>query len=170
MKNYEKSLSPQRLYRIREQGYSIQTDKELSELAFGNRFAYILCTTILLVGVTTANIPLLIIMNIIALLGVLLPNHPFDYIYNLLISKLLSKPTLPPRSAQLQFSCSVATIWITATILLFHVEMMVAGYVMGATLILIAALLSTLDLCIPSIMYNKIFGYKLMPQNQLSKY
>lgn len=164
MKKYQRKLSATRLQRIRVQGYTTQTESELRDLAAGNRFAYQLCTAALIVGVTSTNLPLLLAMNVIALLGVLMPNHPFDYIYNGLIRRILNKPALPARSAQLQFSCSVATAWITLTLLLFNANLMTAGYLMGALLIGVAMLASTIDLCIPSLMYNRIFGYKLQTQ------
>lgn len=164
MKKDRRRLSTERLQRISAQGYTMQTDSELSDLAAGNRFAYQLCTAVLIVGITTTNLPLLLAMDVIAILGVLMPNHPFDYIYNGLIRKILSKPALPARSAQLQFSCSVATAWITLTLLLLNASMMITGYLMGAMLIGVAILVSTIDLCIPSLMYNRIFGYRLQTQ------
>lgn len=158
------TLSVARLQRIREQGYVDQTDQELSDLAFGVRFAYRACTIILLIGVVTADIPLLITMNMVALLSVFLPNHLFDYIYNGIVAKMFSKPQLPARTPQLQFACSIATMWIMATVLLFHFEMIAAAYIMGAALLVVAGLVSTIDLCIPSIMYNKIYGFNMKTQ------
>ena len=75
-------LSAARLNRLHAQGYNDISPADLSDLAFGNRFAYIVCVTITAVGVATANIPILLVMTAIAFLGVVLPNHPFDYVYN----------------------------------------------------------------------------------------
>ena len=157
MQTNNKTLCPRRINRIREQGYLHHSDKEINDLAFGNRFAYRLCVAVLIGGVAFANIPTLIIMNLIALFGVILPNHPFDYIYNELLSKQMNKPKLSPRSPQLKFACSIATVWIAGTIYLFASQMMIAGYVMGAALILVAGLVASIDFCIPSIIYNTLF-------------
>jgi hypothetical protein len=65
-------LSETRINRLKVQGYSNYSDAQLSELAFGNRFAYIVCVTILAIGVATANIPTLIVMTSVAFFGIAL--------------------------------------------------------------------------------------------------
>lgn len=162
MKNGEQisnrtGLSQIRIIRIREQGYTCQTDAEIRELAFGNRFAYRLCLTFLIIGVAFANIPILTFMMLIAFFGVVLPNHPFDYIYNLVLRKKMNKPELPPRSNQLKFACSIATLWIGGTIYLFFSGLTSWGYISGTSLIGVASLVSTIDFCIPSKIYNALF-------------
>ena len=153
-------LSQKRIERIREQGYHAYTDEQISELAFGNRFAYILCTSMLAVGVLTANIPILSVMLVIAFLGFALPNHPFDYIYNYVLAPRMNKPRVPKRSEQLKFACSNATIMIATVIYLFYNGFMTAGCITGLTLLTVATLVSTLDLCIPSIIYNRLIVRK----------
>lgn len=165
MKN-EKQISNQpmlsriRIDRIREQGYVCQTDSEIGELAFGNRFAYRLCVTLLIFGVGFASIPLLSVMLVIAFSSLLLPNHPFDYIYNEVLSKRMNKPKVPPRSNQLKFACTLATLWIASTIYLFYSGLTLWGYIIGSLLIVVATLVSTIDFCIPSKIYNALFVRK----------
>lgn len=150
--------SKSRIERIRAQGYQyVCSDLEVSELAFGNRFAYILCSLILIYGIVTANIPILSIMLVIAFLGVVLPNHPFDYIYNYVLRNIMKKPKLPPRSKQLKFACSIATLFLISTVYLFYSGYILAGYIVGSLLIFSAVLVSSTDICIPSILWNKIF-------------
>jgi len=149
-------LSIKRIGRIREQGYNC-SNHEIAGLAIGNRFAYQLCTSLLLLGVVFANIPLLIVMFGVAFLSIILPNHLFDYIYNHAIRHCFKLPKLPPRSKQLKFACSIATIWIAATIYFFYQELFTAGYIAGSSLLFVAILVSTTDICIPSIIYNKLF-------------
>ena len=146
---------------MRVQGYSSLSDAELTDLAFGNRFAYRLCAAVLVVGVATANIEVLLGMMLIAFMGVVLPNHPFDYIYNHLLSKWMKKPQLPSRSRQLKFACMLATPWIGATTYLFFNELMLPGYILGSLLAGTATLVGTTDLCIPSLIYNAIFRIRI---------
>lgn len=161
MKNQEYTTSPARIHWLKVQGYCNFKDDELSKLAFGNRFAYILCSSVLLIGIATSNIPLLSIMFFIAISGILLPYHPFDYIYNGLLSNLMNKPKLPPRSKQLKFACIIATFGIGSTIFLFYTGFDLAGYITGGLLFFVAFLVSTTDICIPSIIYNFIFKVKI---------
>lgn len=153
-------LSPSRIRRLRAQGYAHQTKDELSALAFGNRFAYRLCTTFLILGVALANVPVLTAMMTIAFFSIILPNHVFDYVYNNFLSHRMNRPEVPPRSRQLKFACIVATLWLGMTIYLFLSGLMTAGYIMGASLASVALLVSTTDFCIPSFIYNLIFNNK----------
>lgn len=153
-KTKKSALSAARIQRMRVQGYTDQSDIELQDMAFGNRFAYRLCTVLLILGVGFASVPLLGLMMAIAALGVILPFHPFDYIYNHAISEKMGKPHIPPRSPQLKFACTTATLWIGTTLYMFYSGNMIAGYILGGMLISVAALVSTTDICIPSIIYN----------------
>ena len=154
----QKLISDKRIKRIKSQGYSDLNSYEISCIAFGNRFAYILCTIILTYGIVTMNLPVLIGMLIVAVSSILLPYHPFDYIYNYGLRIILNKPKLPKRSIQLKFACTVATVFITGIIFLFYTGSIVSGYVVGALLLTSAFLVSILDICLPSIIFNECSG------------
>jgi hypothetical protein len=153
-------LPATRIKFLKAQGYSNLSDDDISELAFGNRFAYIVCGSIVAVAVATAHIPTLIAMMVVAFLGVILPYHPFDYIYNHVLRGMLNKPKLPPRSKQLNFTCVIATLWLFATTYLFYSGHTNAGYVLGGLLVAVAFIVSATDFCIPSTIYNFIFRIK----------
>jgi hypothetical protein len=162
----ETRISETRLKRIRAQGYTHQTNQEIGALAFGNRFAFQACTSVLVIGVAAANIPLLTVMLAVALLGVMLPNHPFDYIYNHAIAPLMHKPRLPKRSAQLKFACSVASLLIMAIIGFFYSGNATMGYITGGILAAVAFTVATTDFCIPSMIYNTV-SFKLKNHQQV---
>jgi hypothetical protein len=154
-------LSATRINRLKAQGYCNYSDTELSELAFGNRFAYIVCGSLVAFGVATANIPILVAMTIVAFFGIILPYHPLDYIYNHVLRSMLNKPELPPRSKKLKFTCIVATLWMIAVIYSFYAGFAIAGYVFGGMLVAVAFIVRTTDFCIPSMIYNIIFKVKV---------
>lgn len=154
-------ISPARIKRLKAQGYLNCSDSDISELSLGNKFAYILCSFILLIGIITANIPILSAMMTIAFFGIVLPYHPFDYLYNYSLADMIGKPKLPPRSKQLKFACTIATTGIAITIYLFYSGFTTAGYILGGSLFSVALLVSTTDICIPSIIYNFIFKIKV---------
>ncbi len=154
-------LSQTRLNRLRGQGYFTQSDAELSQMAFGIRFAYRSCLSLLVVGVTMANIPILASMMTIAFFGVVLPNHPFDYFYNHFLADRMQRPKLPKRDVRLKFACSIATLWIGTTIAFFFVGNMLAGYIAGGSLLMAVISVSFIDLCIPSVFYNMFSKPKL---------
>ena len=148
-------------YRLKVQGYCNRTDSDLSKLAFGNRFAFIICSSVMAIGIVTANIPILSVLMCIAFLGIVLPYHPFDYIYNHIIRKANGMPKLPPRSKQLKFACMIATLGLSAIIYLFYSGLFITGYILGGLLFSVAFLVSTTDICIPSIIYNFLFRVKI---------
>ncbi len=160
MKTTSKILSPIRLQRLRAQGYVCETDHDLTDMAFGIRFPYRLCVAIIVVAMLTKSLPIFAAMLILAFLGVVLPNHPFDYVYNHLLSKPMHKPMVPPRSKQLKFACTIATLWLAAIVYSFTTENITTALVLAGMLAAVAILPSTIDLCIPSLIYNAIFRSK----------
>jgi len=161
LENEQVLLSPRRLHGFRIQGYCDYSDENLSELAFGHRFAYYTCSFIVLIGLILANIPILTSMMIVAFFGFILPNHPFDYIYNYFLSSPMNKPKLPRRAKQAKFACIIATGWLAATIYLFYSGLDIAGYVVGGLLFAVAILVASTDICIPSLIYNLLFRYEV---------
>jgi len=158
MKTNKKLISAFRIKRIREQGYFTQTNQEVSDLSIGIRFAYQICATIVFFGVFFASVKILSIVLVAAFLTIVLPNHPFDYIYNLLISRVIKRPKVPRRSKQLKFACGIAFFWVTTVMCLFYSNFMLQGYIFGGAFFAVALLVSTTDICIPSIFYNKLFN------------
>jgi len=112
---------------------------------------------ILAIGVAAANNPTLMAMSIFAFFGIVLAYHPFDYIYNHLLRGMKNKPKLPPRSKQLKFACTIATVWLIAIIYLFYAGLAVPRYINGGLMASIAFIVSTTDFCIPSTIHNFIF-------------
>lgn len=161
METKQCNLSRTRINRLKAQGFMNLSDSEISELAFGSRFALASCTTIFGIGVATANVPILLGMALVAFGGIVLPNHPFDYIYNYILSNRLNKPKLPPRSNQLKFACTIASTGLATTAFLFYSGYNIAGYILGVSLFMVAFTVSTTDFCIPSMIYNFIFKIKI---------
>lgn len=104
-------------------------------------------------------------MSLIALAGAFLPNHPFDYLYNYGVRQLLSKPKLPPRTNQVRFACGIAAAWLPLTIYLLYNGYHIAGYIFGGSLFAVGALVTTTDICIPSMIYNAFFLQKKVEGN-----
>jgi hypothetical protein len=157
MENKEHKISRATRKRLEQQGYINFSDQELYDFKFGFRFAYILCSTLVAVGLILTSIPILIIALVFAFFGMFPPYHPFDYLYNYGVRKVLKKPKTPPRANQGRFACMMATLWLAAVIYLFYKEMFLEGYILGGLLVGTAFLVSYLDLCIPSMIYNLIF-------------
>ena len=157
MENKDSILSAVCRKRLYIQGYQDYSDKELKDYKYGIRFAYALCTTLAAIGLIFNSIPLLIVTATVALASTMLPYHPFDYLYNYAVRHLFSKPRIPHRTAQGRFACGVAFVWLTGIILFFHNGHFITGKILGGILVIVGALVSTMDVCIPSMVYNSLF-------------
>jgi hypothetical protein len=159
MKN--SNISSTRIKHIKCQGYCGYTDEEISELAFGNRITFIISTILLFSGVVSANIYILGFLMVSTFLAIFLPNHPFDYLNNILLTKWMNLPVLPPRSKQMRFTSTLASSWIGLHIYLFYSGFMVAGYISGGIMLCIPLIVCFTDLCLTSYIYNYIFSVNI---------
>jgi hypothetical protein len=149
------TLSPTTARRLRIQGFDAE-EAWLAEVAPWLRLSPALCATFAAIGTIMASPPILIGLASTALLGAILPFHPFDLLYNYGIRFLIAKRPLPPNGVPRRFACAIATGWLTATALLFAGGEMMMGYLLGALFVAVAGLVSTTDICIPSMMFSVI--------------
>lgn len=149
--------------RLHTQGYSNFSDKELNDFKYGIRFAYGGCITLVALGLYFQSIPLFTIAALIALFAAFPPYHPLDYVYNYGVRHLLKKPKLPPRTKQGRFACGIASVWLAITIYSFYRNQIVLGNILATSLLAVGSLVTFMDICIPSMIYNAILERKKMP-------
>jgi hypothetical protein len=142
------------------QGFNLD-DEALAEIGPWMRWPYVLCASILTVGVVLASPAILWTLSTVAIATVFLPYHPFNYVYNYGVRHLTGTRPLPPGTVQGKFSCGVGGVWLIATGAAFFTGAATVGYVLGGALVAIATLLATTQLCIPSVIFNALFGRKL---------
>ena len=123
-----------------------------------------MCFAITLLGTVLQSIPVLAIAATTAFVAIFPPNHPFDYLYNLTVGRLLNKPKLPPRTTQGRFACAIATVWLTVTIAFFATGWIAAGTAMGVALLVPAGLVGFFDVCLPSMLFNAVVYKRLNPR------
>lgn len=93
-----------------------------------------------------------------ALAGAIAPWHPFDLAYNLGIRHLVGRPALPPNHAARRFACALGAAWLVATALAFQAGAAPAGYLLGGALALAGVIVTFAGFCIPSFLFNVLFG------------
>ena len=64
-------------------------DEALAEIGAWMRWPYVLCASILTVGVVVASPAILWTLSTVAIATVFLPYHPFNYVYNALFGRKL---------------------------------------------------------------------------------
>ncbi|HRI05799.1 MAG TPA: hypothetical protein PLV59_02535 [Candidatus Dojkabacteria bacterium] len=78
---------------------------------YGMRFSYPLYILIVVIGVLTTNVYIIIVTSIIALMGVLLPMHPFDYIYNAIAKYIPKLDRINGRGTEMQVTSVFALLF-----------------------------------------------------------
>ena len=150
------SLSDARMRRLQAQGFTGFTRFQLNNYKYGIRFAYYLCVSLVIAGLILQSMYVLALAMIFAFFGTVLHRHPFDYLYNYGVRRIINKPAIPPRPNQSRFACGLATAMILAIMLFLSGEQYVLMYITGVALVATALLVATTDYCIPSIAYNAI--------------
>jgi hypothetical protein len=150
------ALNPVLRSRLEAQGFCNLDDATLEEIGPWLRWSPVLCTLVMTAGVLLQSPWLLWGLAAIAFLGVLLPLHPFDLLYNHGMRHLTGTRSLPRHGPQRRFACGIASAWLLATGWAFHAGASTLGFALGVPLILVAALVSITNICIPSMIYNTL--------------
>ena len=148
-------------------GISASSDAEFVKLVPWMRFTVVLCATGMGVGTALAFTPLLWAMVAIAALGGIFPRHPFDLVYNHGFRYLTGTRPLPLNGAPTRFACSIASVWLVATALAFTAGVTWLGYLLGASLTSVAAVVGVSHFCIPSLIYQLLFGERALAYRAL---
>jgi hypothetical protein len=146
--------------RLETSGFRLD-DEAIAEIGPWMRWSTSFCALFTLLGTALASPPILWALAATALLGSLLPNHPFDYVYNYGVRRLTGTRPLPPNPPPRKFACYVATPWLIGTGLAFFLGADVVGYALGVSFVFVAGLVSVTHICIPSLIYNALFGAKV---------
>jgi hypothetical protein len=80
-------------------------------------------------------------------------------LYNYGIRHLTGTGPLPKRGAPSRFSCGLGAVWLLVTGWAFQSGYALTGYLLGGALTAVGLLVSTTDVCIPSLIYRTLFGF-----------
>ncbi len=153
-----KTVGARRLSRLDVQGFEAVQEEHLAEVGRWLRLAFGLCATLAIIGTALASTPILLTLAGIAFVAALSPVHPFDLIYNFGIRYVTKTRPLPRRGPPTRFACGVGALWLILTVGAFDASWTIVGYVLGFTLASVAILVSTMDICVPSMIFRAIFG------------
>jgi hypothetical protein len=145
--------------RLDIQGFERVEDVVLAPVAPWLRLAYGLCALMAALGTALASPLILLLLLPIASLAAMSPVHPFDLIYNHGIRYLTRTGPLPRRGSPARFACGLGAVWLLPTAYAFYAGLPMLGYALGTTLTGVAVLVSTTDICIPSLIYRAVFGF-----------
>jgi hypothetical protein len=153
------TLTPRTSRLLDIQGFDTVEVQEIARVAPWLRLAFGLCTLLGGLGTVLASPTILLMLTPIAAFAAASPVHPFDLIYNYGIRHLTGTGPLPRRGMPSRFGCGMGAVFLLVTAWAFSAGHVVAGYALGGMLTFVALLVSTTDICIPSMIYRSIFGW-----------
>ncbi len=157
------SVNPTVRSRLEAQGFCGLDDATLGKLAPWMRWTYTLGTLITVIGVAMMSPIVLWALAAITSVGIFLPFHPFDLLYNYGVRHLTGTGPFPNSGPQRQFAFGVATVSLVATGWAFYIGATTVGIALGVALILVGGLASTTNFCIPSFIYNTVISRRTDP-------
>ena len=149
--------------RLDAQGYASVDRQTMAAVEPWLRWSPALCASVMAIGTILASPWVLWGLAVTAALGTVIPNHPFDYIYNLGVRRLTGTPLLPPNGAPRKFACGIAAAWLSVTGAAFAADLPTLGYVLGGVITAMASLVAITHFCIPSLVYGLLFGRPQCP-------
>jgi hypothetical protein len=142
--------------RLEMQGFVGYASCDLAEFGPWLRLTTGICAVWTAVATVSAGAGLFWALVPIAVMGAVLPNHPFDAIYNYGLRRVPATRRIPRSGAPRRFACLVASVWLTLAGLAFYAGMPTVGYALGASMALAASVPTTTDFCIPSFIYQLV--------------
>lgn len=145
---------------LNKQGFGKLDEAAKSRYALPLRFTPGVATILMVIGLALQSPIWLGAMALVALSGALFPSGMLiDLVYNLAVRHLFHAPPLPPTPKPRQFSYLLSTVWLTGSALSFYYGLPVLGFVLGATVVLGATILTTTLWCLGSWWYRLFFGH-----------
>jgi uncharacterized protein DUF4395 len=149
-----------RTYRLLDiQGFDTVDAQKLGPVARWLRLSFGLCAVLGGLGTVLASPTILLVLAPIAAIAAASPVHPFDFIYNYGIRHLIGTEPLPRRGVPSRVGCGMGAVLLLITAWAFSAGHLVAGYALGGVMTFVVLLVSTTDICIPSLIYRSIFGW-----------
>ena len=131
------------------QGYCL-TARESRALRWGLRYPTALCLAIVVIGLALQSAVLILALVPIGAVAGWTRRHPFDLIWNHGLRHFSGAPEMPPNPRPRRHAFKLATVWLLAVGLLFALGHATGALVLGAILVGVCGLVTTVNFCVPS--------------------
>ena len=148
---------------LEAQGFVGLSDCDIPEFSGWLRFAPAVCLTWTGVGLVFGSPALIAMLVPFALVGGLWDRHPFELVHEYGIRQITGTSRLPRYGRQRRFACLMASVVLSLTALALYLGYSVLGYSLGASMVILASINVSTGFCVPSFIYNRLFGGKTSP-------
>ena len=152
------AMSPIVRNRVEAQWFLGLDDETIHQINYWLRLSPAICMIWTGIGTWLESAPVLWALAPFALLGALLPGHPFDLLYTFGVRPLTSGPPIPRYPLRRRLACLLATFMIVAAAWSFQSGRTLSGQILGWALVSAAFVNVSTGFCIPSFLYGLIFG------------
>lgn len=140
------------------QGFTDLSREEKSQVNIALRFTPTLCSITVVFGLYYQSWEVFAVLSVFGLLGTFTKRwHPFDVLYNVILSNPLKWQKLPPAPAPKRFACFIGFIFLLGGTVSFYFGAIYWGYFFGIGYIIAAMLMAITHFCIGSWLWRK-FG------------
>jgi hypothetical protein len=143
--------------RLQAQGFCGLSDATYAQINYPLRLSPAICMVWAAVGTALAS-PTLWALMPFAVLGAILPGHPFDVLYNYGLRHLVGGPVLPRYGVRRRRACVMAAATVGAAGWAFQTGIAPLGYLLGALLAAIAFVNVSTGFCVPSFLMRVLSG------------
>ena len=133
------------------QGYQL-SDSERRRLWLGLRLPTGLCLPLVVTGLALRSPLLLAAIVPVGAIAGWSSRHPFDHLWNHGLRRLLGSPSLPPNPTRRRHAFKLGTVSLALCAALFAAGASTAALVLGVLLVAVCGLVTTTNLCIPSLL------------------
>ncbi len=151
-------MSPIVRGRIEAQGFLGLDDQMIKQVNCWLRLSPAICMIWAAIGTVLQSATVLWLLVPFALLGALLPGHPFDLLYTHGVRYVTGGPRLPRYPLPRRFACLLATLMLVVAAWCFQSGRLLSGQIVGWALVAAAFVNVSTGFCIPSFIYGLIFG------------
>jgi uncharacterized protein DUF4395 len=144
--------------RIEAQGFVGLDDHTLAQINYWLRLAPALCMAWSAVGTYRESPGILWALVPFAVLGAVLPGHPFDVLYTYGFRRLTRGSALPRYPLPRRLACALGAALLSGAAISFQTDHATVGAVLGWSLAAAAFVNVTTGFCIPSFLYGLMFG------------
>lgn len=117
--------------RLKEQWIICRLISNKKSVQYGIRFSYPVYILLVLLSMLSENPYILYITALIAFFGMTLPMHPFDYVYNSWVVKLIGTNKIPGRGSELQVNSTVALIFTLVVVALISFRIPINYFILA---------------------------------------
>jgi hypothetical protein len=136
---------------LHTQGYCL-TAEQARRHAVGLRFPTAVCLGLVAAAVALQSPVMLLALAVIGAFAGFGPRHPFDYIWNGAVRRLVNAPAVPLTPRRRRHAFKLATAWLVALAALFAAGANTVAFVLAGVLFAVCGAVTVFNFCVPSTM------------------